>query len=110
MEDDGLQTSSVPRALEMKSKMFGYELPDLILIFMNLAITNLIFGASKYRYALVWGTTVSLAAFLFFTKRGKPDGYLQHLIQFWIKPSFLSAGGLDRFYRKHDRKDNTHES
>ncbi len=47
--------SKVPRALEMKSKLFGFELPDLLLIFMNLAVTNLVFGGSQYRYLLVWG-------------------------------------------------------
>jgi hypothetical protein len=52
MEDEGLITTRVPRALEMKSKLFGYELPDLLLIFFNLAITNLIFGGTSFRYPL----------------------------------------------------------
>lgn len=92
--------TKVPRALEMKSKLFGFELPDLLLIFMNLAVTNLLFGASAYRYTLVWGTSLGLAAFLFFVKRGRPDGYLQNLIEYWIKPSYRFAGLKDRKYRK----------
>jgi hypothetical protein len=98
--DDELLASRVPRALEMKSKLFGFELPDLLLIFMNLAVTNLVFGSTAYRYTLVWGTSLGLAAFLFFAKRGRPDGFLQDLIQYWIKPSYLSAGQKDRKYRK----------
>lgn len=100
MEDEGLITSRVPRALEMKSKLFGYELPDLLLIFMNLAVTNLVFGASSFRYLLVWGTTLSLALFLFFAKRGRPDNYLQHLIEHYVKPVYFAAGRLDSKYRR----------
>ncbi len=100
MEDDGLMTSRVPRALEMKSKLFGFELPDLLLIFMNLAVTNLIFGASSFRYLLVWGTTSGLALFLFFTKRGRPDNYLQHLVEHYVKPVYFAAGRGDTKYRR----------
>jgi hypothetical protein len=105
MEDEGLLTSSVPRALEMKSKLFGYELPDLLLIFVNLSITNLIFGGSSLRYPLVWGTTLGMALFLFIAKRGKPDNYLQHLGEYWMKPSYLAAGRPDRKFKTF-RKEN----
>ncbi|MBY0316300.1 MAG: hypothetical protein K2Q26_12310 [Bdellovibrionales bacterium] len=84
----------------MKSKLFGFELPDLLLIFMNLAVTNLIFGGSSFRYVLVWGTTSGMALFLFFTKRGRPDNYLQHLIEHYVKPVHFAAGRGDKRYRK----------
>lgn len=100
MDDEGLLTSRVPRALEMKSKLFGYELPDLLVIFLNLAITNLVFGTTFLRYPLVWGTTLGLALFLFFAKRGRPDNFLQHLIEYYVRPIYLAAGRLDRRYRK----------
>lgn len=100
MDDEGLLTTKVPRALEMKSKLFGYEIPDLLLIFMNLTATNLIFGATSFRYPLVWGTTVGLALFLFFAKRGRPDNYLQHLGEFIAKPAYRVAAGKDRIYRR----------
>lgn len=92
--------TKVPRALEMKSKLFGFELPDLLLIFMNLAVTNLVFGSTEYRYSLVWGTSFLLAGFLFFAKRGRPDGYLQDLVQFWTRPSYRSAAGMDRKFKR----------
>jgi len=104
MENEGLITTRVPRALEMKSKLFGYELPDLLLIFINLAITNLVFGATSFRYPLVWGTTLILALFLYFGKRGRPDNYIQHLGEFLIRPAYFAAGGADRLYRKFKRK------
>ena len=104
MDESGLLTSRVPRALEMKSKLFGFELPDLLFIFFNLAITNLIFGASEFRYALVWGTTGGIALFLFFSKRGKPDHYLQHLGEFIARPSYFASGRPDRKYQKFVQK------
>ena len=44
--DEELLSTAVPRALENKTKLFGFELPDLLLIFLNLSVTNLVFGAS----------------------------------------------------------------
>lgn len=99
MEDE-LLASRVPRALEMKTKLFGFELPDLLLIFLNLSVTNLIFGASSLRYLLVWGTTLGLALFLFFAKRGRPDSYLQHLGEFLTVPSYRAAGRPDTNFRR----------
>jgi len=106
MED--LNTSKVPRALEMKSKLFGFELPDLLLIFANLAFTNLVFGATSFRYLLVWGTTLGMALFLFLAKRGRPDSYLQHLGEWLAQPSYRAAGAPDRRYRRF-RKEKHHE-
>lgn len=100
MEDVGLLTTSVPRALEMKSKLFGYELPDLLLIFFNLAITNLIFGGTNFRYPLVWGTTLAGALLLYFAKKGRPDGFIQHLGEFFVRPAYYAAGGTDKVARK----------
>jgi hypothetical protein len=99
MEEE-LLSSTVPRALENKTKLFGFELPDLLLIFLNLSVTNLVFGASSLRYLLVWGTSLGLALVLFFAKRGKPDSYLQHLVQFHLNPSYRAAGRADREYRR----------
>ncbi len=105
MNEPGLETTRVPRALEMKSKLFGFELPDLLLIFFTLAFTNFIFGSTTFRYPLVWGTTLSLALFLFFAKRGKPDNYLQHLGEFITSPTYFAAGAADRAYRKMKKGD-----
>lgn len=105
MEDEGLITTRVPRALEMKSKLFGFELPDLLLIFFNLAVTNFIFGGTSVRYPLVWGTTISMALFLYFAKRGRPDGFIQHYGEYLLKAPYLAAGRRDRFYRLFNKKE-----
>ncbi len=109
MEEHGLSTTKVPRALEMKTKLFGFELPDLLLIFMNLAMTNLVFSTSSFRYPLVWGTTLGLALFLFFAKRGRPDNYLQHLIEHYVRPAYFAAGCGDRIYRRYFKKEKKDE-
>ncbi len=100
MENQGLLTTKVARALEMKTKLFGFELPDLLLIFMNLAVTNLVFGSTAARYPLVWGTTLTLASFLFFSKRGKPDNYLQQYGELIAQSSHKAAGRTDIKYRR----------
>lgn len=107
--DDELLTSRVPRALEMKSKLFGYELSDLLLIFLNLSVTNLVFGATSFRYLFVWGTTLFLALFLWLAKRGRPDNYLQHLFEYYVRPAYYAAGKGDRKYRRFFKKDSGHE-
>ncbi|MDZ4661251.1 MAG: hypothetical protein SGJ18_06480 [Pseudomonadota bacterium] len=100
MQEQELLVSSVPRALEMKSKIFGFETPDLLIIFLNMTLMNLVFGTTSFRYPLVWGTTLSLALFLFFAKRGKPDNYLQHLGEYISQDAHKVAGGRDLKYRK----------
>jgi hypothetical protein len=105
MEEQGLLTTRVPRALEMKSKLFGFELPDLLLIFFTLAVTNLIFGGTSFRYPLVWGTTLGLASFLFLAQRGRPDNYLQHLGEYLARPAYRAAGAADRQYRRFKGKE-----
>lgn len=100
MDDQSLLATNVPRALEMKSRLFGFELPDILLIFLNLGLTNLVFGAVSFRIPLVWGTTLGLALFLHFAKRGRPDGYLQHLAEYYVRPVHWFAGRPDRHYRR----------
>lgn len=100
MQEHELLVSSVPRALEMKSKIFGFEIPDLLIIFLNMTLMNLVFGTTSFRYPLVWGTTLSLALFLFFAKRGKPDNYLQHLGEYISQDAHKVAAGRDLKYRK----------
>jgi hypothetical protein len=102
--DNEILVSSVPRALDSKSKLFGFELPDLLFIFANLTITNLVFGQSTLKYPLVWGSTFLIAAFLFFAKRGRPDGYLQHYGEYMLRPTHFSAGAKDAKFRPHFRR------
>lgn len=104
-----LHHSRVPRSLERKTKLFGFELADLLLIFLYLAVTNLVFGHTRMKPLLVWGGTVAIAATLYFVKRGKPEGYLQHYGEFMKSPSVLSPSLPDLEYRPYFKKESVDE-
>ncbi len=96
--------SKVPRSLEKKARIFGFELGDLLLIFLYLALSNLIFGQTKLKPLLVWGGTLGLAGVIYFVKRGRPDGFIQHYGEFLTKPSVYSAAMPDIEYRPYFQK------
>lgn len=96
-----LLSSKVPRALETKIKLFGFELSDLLLIFLYLSITNLVFGGTRLKFPVVWIGTAALASSLYFLKRGKPENYLQHLSEFYLQPSTFHAGAPDIEYQPY---------
>ena len=99
MEDETLMASHVPRTLETKSKMFGLELTDVVLVLLNLSLTNLVFGPTPLKIPMVFGTSAALALLLFFVKRGKPDKYLQHLFEHLLAPTVRWANAPDDLYR-----------
>ncbi len=109
MEDNSPLTTPVPRTLEGKSKIFGLELSDVLVLFSNLSIQNLIFGSTSFKVPMVWGTTLLIGFILFFVKRGKPDGYLQHLGEYMASPSVRYAGLNDRKYKKFHKKEASNE-
>jgi hypothetical protein len=96
-----LFTSKVPRALDTKTRLFGFELGDLLLIFLYLAISNLIFGGTRLKFPLVWLGTFAIAGVLYFVKRNKPDHYLEHWGEFQRTPGTLSAGVPDTEYQPY---------
>jgi hypothetical protein len=96
-----LLVSKVPRALEIKARLFGFELGDLLFIFLYLALSNLIFGQTRLKFPMVWIGTLALAGTLFFVKRGKPDNYLQHAGEHFWSPGVLSAGVPDVEYQPY---------
>jgi len=97
--------SRVPRSLEKKAKIFGFELGDLLLIFLYLATSNLVFGTTKLKPIIVWGGTLAIAGIIYFVKRGKPDGYLQHYGEFLTGPSVYSSSQPDVEYRPYFTND-----
>ena len=72
MKEEPLLISTVPRALDTKSKILGLELTDVLLLLLNLSIQNLIFGSTSLKLPMVFGTNLIMAGLLFFVKRGKP--------------------------------------
>ncbi len=97
---ESLMTSTVPRSLDTKSKLLGLELGDVLILLLNLSAENLIFGSTAIKMPMVLGTSALLFAVLFFVKRGKPDGYIQHFGEHLVSPTVLSANTIDEDYRK----------
>ena len=104
MNENSLLVSHVPRTLEAKSKIFGFELGDVLILFLNLSIQNLVFGESSFKYPMVYGGTALLGFILFFVKRGKPDSYLQHLSQYMVSPTAFYAGKTDQKFKPIQKK------
>jgi hypothetical protein len=96
-----LLVSKVPRALETKTRLFGFELGDLLFVFLYLAVSNLIFGQTRLKLPMVWLGTLALAGTLYFVKRGKPDNYIQHTGEHFWSPGVLSAGAPDLEYQPY---------
>jgi hypothetical protein len=94
-----LTVTKVPRNLDIRLKLFGFELADLLIIFLYLSVSNLFFGPTRLKIPVVWMGTLALGCTLYFVKRGKPEGYLQHLIQFKLKPTVFIAGTADTNYQ-----------
>jgi len=86
-----LRSEPTSQSLEKKLLIVGFEVPDVLAIFLLLSILNFSFGQTNYKLALVWGPVVVAAITLRIGKRGKPDNYLVHLGKFHMQPKYLSA-------------------
>ncbi|MBI4925323.1 MAG: hypothetical protein HY843_05310 [Bdellovibrio sp.] len=86
-----LKQTSVSQCLDKKLHIFGFELPDVLAIFLLLSVLNFVFGQTNLKFFLVWLPSLTLALVLRFGKKGKPDNYLIHYLRFQIKPGILSA-------------------
>ena len=82
-------TASNP-TLDRKLKLLGFEVLDLVLLFIFLSILNMIFGEGQ-KLLGVWLPTLIGAAILRIGKHGKPDKYLIHLIKYQRSPGVYSA-------------------
>lgn len=86
-----MKTVAVSKSLDRKLMLLGYEVADLLAIFLTLSVLNLLFGQSGMSFFLVWIPTFALAATLRIGKRGKPDKYLLHWLRYQMKPGIYSA-------------------
>ena len=100
-----LLISKVPRALDTKTRLFGFELADLLIIFLYLAISNFLFGGTRLKLPVVWLGTAAIAATLYFVKRNQPDHYLEHWGEFRRTPGVLSAGVPDTAHQPYLKYD-----
>ncbi len=95
-----LHTSSVHRKLDAKLKIVGLEAPDLLFVLIFAAVMNLFFGRTSLALPLVIVLPLIMLAVLYLGKRDKPDGFLIHLIRFYLTPGFFSAGEETKFEEK----------
>ncbi|MFZ4402490.1 MAG: hypothetical protein ACOYOK_00170 [Pseudobdellovibrionaceae bacterium] len=86
-----LRSEPTSQNLEKKLLIMGFEVPDVLAIFLLLSILNFSFGQTNYKLALVWGPVAAFAIVLRIGKRGKPENYLVHLGKFYAQPKYLSA-------------------
>jgi hypothetical protein len=86
-----VRVTNISKCLDRKLVLFGFEVLDLLAIFLVLSILNLLFGQMPLKSLFVWAPTVTLACILRWGKRGKPDKYLVHWVRFQIKPGIYSA-------------------
>lgn len=86
-----LNNSQVSQSLDRKLKIAGFEIPDLLAIFLLLSLLNFVFGQSSYKFFLAWIPSALFAVVLRLGKKGKPDNYLVHLGKFTVRSKYLSS-------------------
>ncbi len=70
-----------PRTIDRPITLLGFEMEDFVLIIVWLGVVNLIAGGP---IALL--TTIAITIFLKIVKRGKPRGFLRHILYHWGVP------------------------
>lgn len=86
-----LKVEPTSKSLERKLLIMGFEIPDLLAIFLLLSILNFSFGSTNYKLFLVWLPTLAAAVTLRIAKHGKPNNYLVHLGKHFSQKKHLSA-------------------
>lgn len=87
----GLESTPVSKCLDKKTLILGFEMPDLLIVFMLLAVLNFLFGQTNQKLLLVWLPPLVLAAVLRYGKKGKPENFIVHWVRFQISPGVYSA-------------------
>lgn len=86
-----LRSEPTSQSLERKLLILGYEVPDVLAIFLLLSILNFVFGSTDNKLLFVWLPVIAVAVILKIGKKGKPDNYLIHLVKFQFSSKYLSA-------------------
>lgn len=86
-----LRSEPTSQSLEKKLLILGFEVPDVLAIFLLLSILHFVLGPLGSKLLLVWLPVATVAIVLRIGKRGKPDNYLVHLVKFYVRPKYLSA-------------------
>lgn len=86
-----LKCNPVSKCLDKKTLIWGFEMADLIIVFLSLAFLNLLFGDTDNKLLLVWLPPFLLALVLRYGKKGRPENYLVHLIRYQFSSGIYCA-------------------
>ncbi|MCB0370607.1 MAG: hypothetical protein KDD45_14570 [Bdellovibrionales bacterium] len=87
----GLKFNPVSKCLDKKTLIWGFEMADILIVFLALAVLNLLFGETNNKLLLVWAPPFLLALVLRYGKKGKPDNYLVHWVRYQFSPGVYCA-------------------
>ena len=85
-------------------KILGFELQDLLLVMIFASIMNVLCSGTFLYFYMTYLLPALAALVLLFIKRNNPDGYLIHLIRFYLRPGVFSAGATPKNYSKLQSK------
>ncbi|MCB0415560.1 MAG: hypothetical protein KDD50_14580 [Bdellovibrionales bacterium] len=86
-----LHCTPVSKCLDKKTLIWGFEMADLLVIFLMLAILNFLFGQTNHKLFLVWMPPAIVGLVLKYGKKGKPENFLLHWIRFQFKAGVFCA-------------------
>ena len=96
-----LRVTKTNPCLERRLKIAGFEVVELLAIFLVISVLNLLTGPLNMRVLTVWIPSLTLAAIFWASKRGKPENYLLHFLRFHLRAkiydSFSDGGKYDRY-------------
>ena len=87
-----LNSSKVHRNLDVKLKMMGMEVQELVFVLLFASIMNLCFGGTRLSLYLVFVCPSVAALVLILGKRGKPDRFLVHCLRYYLQAGHFVAG------------------
>ncbi len=91
-----LNRSAVHRGLDVRVKIGGMEALDLIAALIALSILNVL----HLPLPIVVCVPVAMLLVLYLGKRNKPDGFLLHLLRFYLTPGHYAAGAQPEFQER----------
>lgn len=68
------------------------EAPDILGVLIFASVMNLFFGRTSLAFVFVIILPLILLVVLYVGKRGKPDGFLIHVVRFYLTTGYFSAG------------------
>lgn len=95
-----LAMSKTYKGLSINMKVGSFDAFDLIICLILGAISSVIFGGSKFAALFVVFIPLTMLLILHFSKRGKPEGFLLHLIKYLLSPGHYLAAQRSKVEEK----------